>query len=176
MSAKNTPPPGSMPSPFSSPDVQSMMSQTMGGQSGGQANQRAPRPIGTPVQEVKYLAQDVGEGVLSIIQGLFPQLQILPTDTPETQAKKQELTQRMQQWDQTRIQTAHQQYQQELSRRREQEEVDQQKTQQKAASKQELAIPSGKKDGAAAPIAGKSKKQSFMDDFTQKRKQLSSAG
>jgi hypothetical protein len=199
MSQQKSPPPGSMPSSLGSPDVQSMMNQMMAAKSGnggqpassggnptssGQpagtnpaaAAQRDPRAIGTPLQEIKYVGQDVGAGILEIIQGFFPQLRILPTDTPETQAKKKQMTQRMQNWDKERIQFAHQKYQEEMQKKKQDEEMEKQKTAQKAAAKQDLPTPAGKKSGAAAPGAGQSKKQSFTDDFNKKRQQLSSAG
>jgi hypothetical protein len=194
MSAPKSPPPGSMPSSLGSPDVQSMMNQAMAAKNAGggattgspaltppgamnpaTTSTRSPRPVGTPLQELKYIGKDVGQGVLGIIQSLFPPLRILPSDTPETQAKKNQMAQKMQQWDQDRIQFAHQRYQEEMTKKQQEEQVEQQKAAQKAAQSKDLPTPSGKRSGAAAPGQGQSKKQSFMDDFDKKRQQLSSA-
>jgi hypothetical protein len=148
------------------------------GQGGPALNQQQKnRPIGTPLQEAKYLAGDIGQGLLGLLPDfLQPILGVKPTDTPEEKARKKQMLQRYTQMNADQQQLAQKKFQEQQAQIRQEEEEKakkQQAAQQKSAS---LPAPTGKRTGAAAGQAGQSRKKSMIDDMNQKRQQLSSAG
>jgi hypothetical protein len=143
----------------------------------GNQSQAKARPIGTPLQEAKYFAQDVTQGVLSVLPDFMQEiLGIKPMDTPQDQARKRQMLQNYQKMNAEQQQIVQQKLRADMAKKKQEEEAQQRAAAQQKAAQSELPTPSSKHTGAAAPIGGQSKKKSFMDDFNQKRQQLSSAG
>ena len=171
----HSPPPGAIPSGAGaspdSPDLQAMMNQAS-------PTSKTPRPIGTPLQEAKYLGEDMVLGMLQLLPDIFQEmLHIKPTDTPEEIAKKKQLIQNLNQMDDEQRQIVAKEFREKQEKQKEEEEEKVRKQQELQAKEQnELPVPKGKTHGIMPGMPGQSKKQSFMDDFNQKRKQLSSAG
>lgn len=183
-----SPPPGSMPPGFASPDMQSMMGQMgkgqkpgqgtspFGGMTPGSGQQKAPRPVGTPVQEAKYMAEDVAKGLLSVLPDFMQDiLHTRPTDTPEQAAKKRQMLQRYNQLTQEQQQFVQQQYQKqaEEKKKREEEEMKKKQEAEQKAAQDELPVPQGKKTGEGMP--GASNKKRAITKLQNDRKKLPNA-
>src|SRR5579859_3552270 len=95
MPQPGSPPPGAIPSGFSSPDLQSTLTQmTQNGKGGGQQT----RPVGSLPQEAQYIAEDVAKSLLTALPDFMQSmLGVKPTDTPEEAARKKQMLQRYQQ-------------------------------------------------------------------------------
>ncbi len=143
-----------------------------------QQPQKPPRAVGTPLQEAKYMADDVTQGVLNLLPDFLQDIfHVKPTDTPQDAAKKRQMLQNYNKLNSEQQQVVQKQFQEEQMKKRKEEEErirKKQEEQQKAAQSQ-VSAPVGKKQGAGAGQAGMSKKQSTIDTLNQKRKQLSSA-
>jgi hypothetical protein len=144
------------------------LGNSLASQMPGQQSQKPARPLGTPVQEAKYLAEDVAQGVLSLMPDFMQNmLGLKPTDTPEEAAKKKQVLQRYQQLNAEQQQYVQQQYQKRAEEQRKQEEETirkKQEEQQKAAQSNTVA-PQGKQTGAGAQGAVKK-----LQDDRQKMK------
>lgn len=161
-----------------SPDISALMNQKVGGAAAA-APSKPPRPIGTPIQEGKYIAEDVGQGMLQLLPDFMQDvLHTKPSDTPQEKAKKQQLLQNYTRLDSEQQQYVQKQMQAEHMKKQKEEEERMQKRQeeQKKAAESSLPEPKGKVSGAAAGMPGQSRKKSMIDDLNKKRQQLSSAG
>jgi hypothetical protein len=190
--SQNGPPPGSMPPGFSSPDMQSMMGDMTGNQKTGKSGQsgsspipfpgtqagqqKSPRPIGTPLEEAKYMAEDVAQGLLSLLPDFMQSiLHTKSTDTPEEAAKKRQMLQRYNQLNAEEQQYVQKQYQKkaEEQKKKEEEEVKKKQEEEQKAAENELPMPQGKQTGEGVP--GASKKNNALTKMQNDRKKLSNA-
>ncbi len=187
--APTSPPPGSVPGGMSPSDMEGLMDQTQMGSSANPAqsttpspasssshSSKTPRPIASLPQEGKYLAQDVGQGMLELLPDFMQRvLGIKNTDTPEEKAKKQQMFQNYQQLsaeDQAYVQKKMQREEAEKQQREQEEEM--RKQQEMANQSSDLPMPAGKVTGEAA--AGASNKQRTTQKLQNDRKKLSNAG
>ncbi len=149
MSAPKSPPPGAIPSGGMSPDMQSTLNQMMGangktGQGGmpgvGQplgdagassaTRPKPPRAVGSLPQEAKYMAEDVAQGILTLLPDFMQQiLGAKPTDTPEDAARKKQMLQRYNQLNEEQQQVVQKQMQEEQMKKKREEEEKMQKKQ-----------------------------------------------
>jgi hypothetical protein len=196
MSAPNSPPPGAIPSGGMSPDMQSTLNQMMGaggktgqggapgaGQSpfgnaaaGGATMPKPPRPVGSLPQEAKFMAEDVAQGLLSVLPDFMQHiLGVKPTDTPEEAARKKQMLQRYNQLNDEQQQVVQKQMQEAQAKKR-QDEEDRMRKQQEAEqnASQDLPMPQGKTSGEGGP--GASQKKRTVTKLQNDRKKLSSAG
>lgn len=110
MPGPKSPPPGSIPSPMMSPDVQSMMGQFQAAQAGKSGSSQTPLPpsqssssgpmptqqktardVGTLPDEAGRFVSDAKDQLLSAVPDVLQELfHIKTTDTPEEKAKKRE--------------------------------------------------------------------------------------
>ncbi|MBW7944466.1 hypothetical protein H3C70_03640 [Patescibacteria group bacterium] len=195
MSGFRPPPPGALPPGAVSPDMADAMQDKMGVNTGtqpvkqgtsptsnavssmmqGQSHQ-AP-PLGSPVQEAKTIAQDVGS---SLFEFLPQELQVIlgskSTDTPEEAERKRKMLQNYQRLTAEDRQYVQKKLQQEQMEKRKKEEEEMRAKQLAAQQTEELPVPEGKKTGEAALGAGRSKKAQTISKLQNDRKKLSSAG
>ena len=144
-----------------------------GGSPGGAG--KTPRPVGTPLQEVKYFAGDVAHGVLEVLPDFMQSLfGISPADKPEDAARKRQMLQRYQQMNAEQQQFVQQRTKAEYEKKQQEEarqaQAEKAKRQQQAAS---LPVPQGRTHGAGAGMPGQSRKKSTIDDLNKKRQQMS---
>jgi hypothetical protein len=201
MSAPHSPPPGSVPSGMMSPDMQSTLAQMTnagsnsadpgaadpfgaagaGGGSSipsmpGSSQQKNARPVGSLPQEAKYMAEDIAQGLLSVLPDFMQSmLGVKPTDSPEEAARKRQMLQRYTQLNNEQQQVVQKKLQEEHQKKQieEQEKAQrQQEEQQKAQS--EVVMPQGKTSGEGGP--GASNKKRTMTKLQNDRKKLTSAG
>lgn len=128
--------------------MQGQNGQQPGGDAGFQ-HQQAPREMGTIQEEALMAVQDIGKGLLEVINILG--LGRAPKD-PQEQAKLQQFHQRWQQLSQEEQQVAQQRLQANQQRKEVFEQEAQAKKQQEEEmkKKQQLEIPQGKVSGQAA--------------------------
>src|SRR5258708_1959539 len=195
MPQPGSPPPGAIPSAFSSPDLQSTLAQMTqtgkgaGGQQTGSSSsqstpntpgttpQKPPRPVGTLPQEAQYLTEDVAKGLLSVLPDFMQNmLGVKPTDTPEEAARKKQMLQRYQQ-----LNSEQQQFVQDETRKRheaeqkkQEEEAKKKEEEQRKAAENELPMPVGKTRGEGGP--GASNKKQTLTKLQNDRKRMTSAG
>lgn len=169
-------PPGSMPSMPPSADIGQMMMESMAKKSGkqgqqqlqqqamqqmsgqtGQAQQPKPRPVGTPMEELKMAVGDIFEQ-FKFLLGLQR-----PPKTPEEEAQLQQFHQNWQRLDAEQQQVAQMRLQEEMQRKQmmEQEERMKKAQEEQMKQQQDLQIPQGKVSGQAA-----------VDKMNQQRKGL----
>jgi predicted RND superfamily exporter protein len=151
------------------------LSQKSEGQ--GTFQPQKPRGVGTLTQElVKRPAQDIVKGLKSIFD-IKALLGINTADTPEEQAKKQQLHQRFQKLTDEQQQVAQKNYQEEMQKKKlEMEEEEKKKQAEAEQNAQALAPPSAPKKGPVGPASGQSKKQKSQTQLQQSRQGLSKAG
>lgn len=195
MAQPQSPPSGSMPpmSGMPSPDVSSMMQQLqqqkMGGAGGpgaignqvapgaqsGSPSGKTPRSVGTIPQEAKYMAEDVAQGLLSLLPDFMQSiLGIKSTDSPEEKARKRQMLQRYNEMnaDQQRVVQEKMQVAQTKQKQEEEEKLRAKQAQEQESS--ELPMPQGKTRGDAG-MGGSAKKRATTK-LQNDRKKLSSAG
>ncbi len=143
-----------------------------------QGQQKAPRQIGTPLQEAGYIAKDAAQSMLQLLPGFMQDiLHINQSDTPQEKARKQKMLQNYQKLNAEEQQFVQKKFQEEqMKKRREQEEEMMKKKREEEQKQASVAPPKGKVQGYMGGAAGKSNKKSTIDDMNMKRQQLSSAG
>ncbi len=195
MSGFRPPPPGSLPPGAASPDMADAMQDMMGANAGTQQAKQGTSPtsnavssmmqgqghkatpLGSPVQEAKTIAQDVGSSLFEFLpQELQTILGSKSTDTPEEAERKQKMLQNYQRLTAEERQYVQKKLQQEQAEKRQREEEEFRKKQLAAQQTDELPVPEGKKTGEAALGAGRSKKAQTISKLQNDRKKLSSAG
>lgn len=196
MAGFRPPPPGSIPG-LGSPDMADAMQDMQSGQPAsagasshssmssissmmqgqhGKTAQNA-RSVGSPVQEAKYLAKDIGKGILEFLPGPIKNLvSPTPNDSPEAAMKKRQMLQRYNQMNAEQQAYVNKKLQEEQMEKRKKEEEEKQRTQMLAQQSNDLPVPEGKKTGEAAMGAGKSNKSQTLSKLQNDRKKLSSAG
>lgn len=205
MSAFKAPPPGAIPSGLGSgpgaesdQDLASVLGgQASGGgsdplagllsqsgdpgaaqQAGSGGRQRPARPIGTPVQEAKFLAADVAGGVLDLLPPELRQLlHAQPSDTPAEKQRKHAMFQRFSKLNAEQQAYVQKKLQHEQLVKRQQAEAEAAKRQQQAAAAaDDLPIPQGKVSGEAAMGGGQSRKAQTINKLQSDRQKLKNAG
>jgi hypothetical protein len=189
MSNFKSPPPGSVPGNFS-PDLDQLdqgFGQQMGqnnqqnpfaggsGMPGSSTPPKPPRPVGSFPQEMKYFAQDIGQGVVSVMPDILQEvLGIKSTDTPEQVAKKKQMHQRYQEMNAAEQAYVQKKAQEEMAKKQqeEQERIIRQQEEEQIAAESDVSIPQGKTTGEE----GSSTKKRTLNKLQNDRKKLSSAG
>ena len=195
MSGFRPPPPGAMPSGMGSPDISSLMEDATNGAQqttsqsaasasssvvsppGHGASQKTARPIGSPTQEAKYLANDVAGGLFDLLPPVIKNLvSPNPTDSPEESMKKKQMFQRYTQLNSEQQAYVSKKLQAEQVEKQKQHEEEMRQKQLAAQQSSELPVPEGKKTGEAAMGGGKSNKSQTISKLQNDRKKLSSSG
>jgi hypothetical protein len=141
---------------------------------GKQGGAKTARPIGTPLAEGKFIAEDVAQGIIDLLPGpLKNLLGPAPTDTPEEKAKKQAMFQRYQQLSAEDQQYVQKKMQEEAVEKQKLEQEETQKKQMAAQQKPAFEMPQGKVRGDAK--AGQSKKQNTISKLQDDRQKLKNA-
>jgi|GEM_PF-738419 len=199
MPQPGTPPPGAIPSGFSSPDMQSTLSQmTQAGKQGsaggvpqagssssssktlpsaGAASQKPPRPVGTLPQEAQYITEDITKSLLSFLPDFMQSmLGVKPTDSPEEKARKKQMLQRYQQLNSEQQQFVQDEMRkkQQAEQKKQEEEAKKKEEEQRKAADDELPMPQGKTRGEGGP--GASNKKQTLTKLQNDRKRMTSAG
>ncbi len=134
-----------------------------------------PREVGSIKDELlSRPVKDVVKGLASLFD-IGALLGIKVEDTPEDQAKKQQLHQRWQKLDQEQQQVAQQKYQAKMQAEKHQREEEEQRQQAEQARAQErIVMPSSPKKGPVGPAGSKRKRTEDM--MEHQRKTLGNAG
>lgn len=160
--------------PGAQPSAQNPLAGMNGLPTGPQA---PPREVGTLVDElIRRPAADIVKGLKSLFD-INTLLGINTQDTPEQQARKQQLHQRYQQLTQEQQQVAQKKYQTEMQKKKQEKELEEQKKMQEEQKKrQTMVVPKSTKKGPIGPASGTSKKANTAAMLEQDRKTLGNAG
>lgn len=190
MAHQNSRPPGGGGMPQLSPDMASMMSQFAPGQKNQQGQaagstaanttqpQKPARPIGSPLQEAKYFAQDVATGLTDVLPDAVQEVLGMQLNDPQQQARRKQMLEKYNQLTDQDKAYADRLLAQEKQKKEQEEIARQQREKQKAQEKQQSAptVPAGKKSGMMHGQGGNSNKKATTDWLNQQRQQLSNSG
>lgn len=196
MPGHHAPPPGALPLGVGSPNMEEAMQDMLGNSKqsathssgknptqqalssalqGKQAGAKpaAARPLGSPTQEAKYLAKDVGQGLVEFLPGpLKSLLGVNPGDTSEDAVRKRQMLQNYQKMSSEQQQYVQQKVQQEEAVKKQQEQQDAQQRQfQQQQRARSVDVPQGKRTGDMN--ANQSKKQQAVNKVFQDKNKLS---
>jgi hypothetical protein len=195
MPGHHAPPPGALPPGVGSPSMEEAMQDMMGNSkqsatqsSGANAAKQAmssalqgkqpgakpapARPLGSPTQEAKYLAQDIGQGVAEFLPGpLKSLLGVNSGDTSEDANRKRQMLQNYQRMSSEQQQYVQQKLQQEeaIKKQKEQQDAQQRQFQQQQRARS-AEVPQGKRTGDMN--ANRSKKQQAVSKVFQDKNKL----
>jgi hypothetical protein len=160
--------PAGIPDPFASGQLP--------GQTSAAGHQKTARAPGSLPQEAKYMAEDVAQGLLSLLPDIMQQiLGVKSTDKPEEAARKKQMLQRYTQLNDEQQQVVQKQMRESQEKKQKEEEEKAKKRQEEQASaSDDLPIPQGTSRGEGGP--GASGKQRTTTKLQNDRKKLSSAG
>ncbi|MEN8253375.1 MAG: hypothetical protein ABFQ62_03305 [Patescibacteria group bacterium] len=134
---------------------------------GTQSKQAKARPV-SPKKELKWMAQDLAKGLLSIFD-INAALGIDPAqDSPEDQAKKRQMHQRYQKMTQEEQAYTQELYNEKMKKQQLEEQKKEEERIRKEKENQQITMPSSPKKGPKGP--GGSKKKQAIAKLEQDRK------